>query len=248
MGEATSISWADMTFNPWIGCTHVSDACDNCYAERDFDKRKHWAKWGAGNPRIRTSAGYWRQPLTWNERARRTGYRPRIFCASLADVFDNEADPAWRADLWQLIRDTPLLHWMLLTKRIGNAPKMLPPDWQSGAFAHVGLMATLENQQVWDRDFPKLMRVPAAWHGVSIEPMLGPIDIGNAWLDWIITGGESGPHFRLTEVDWVRSIRDQCQRGGIAFHHKQWGGLRSKQNGCLLDGVDYKELPQALRH
>ena len=69
---------------------------------------------------------------------------------------------------------------MLLTKRIGNAAKMLPSDWQSGAFAHVGLMATLKNQQVWDRDFPKLMRVPAAWHGVSIEPMLGPIDIGNA--------------------------------------------------------------------
>jgi protein gp37 len=130
MGEVTSISWADTTFNPWIGCTHVSDACENCYAERDFDNRHHRAKWGAGNPRSRTSVGYWQNPFKWNERAQRTGYRPRIFCASLADIFDNEVDSAWRADLWQVIRDTPLLHWMLLTKRIGNAQKMLPPDWQ----------------------------------------------------------------------------------------------------------------------
>jgi protein gp37 len=231
----------------------VSDACDHCYAEADFDHRKHRVQWGAGNPRSRTSVGYWRQPYVWNKRAQQTGYRPRVFCASLADVFDNEVDPAWRADLWQVIRDTPLLHWMLLTKRIGNVPKMLPPDWRSsttgcGAFAHVGLMATLENQEVWDRDFPKLMRAPAAWHGVSMEPMLGPIDIGDAQPDWIITGAESGPHFRRTEVAWVRSIRDQCRRNQIAFHHKQWSGLRPKQNGCLLDGVDHKEFPQALGH
>jgi protein gp37 len=174
MGKVTNISWADHTFSPWIGCTHVSAACDHCYAERDFDKRHHRVEWGAGNPRSRTSVGYWRQPFTWNERARRTGYRPRVFCASLADVFDNEIDPAWRADLWQVIRDTPLLHWMLLTKRIGNAQKMLPSDWQSGAFAHVGLMATLENQQVWDRDFPKLM------HTGNLARRL---DRADAWSD-----------------------------------------------------------------
>jgi protein gp37 len=189
MGEVTGISWSDSTFNPWIGCTEVSDACQGCYAREDFDKRKHFVKWGVGNPRHRTVAGYWRQPYGWNRKAEKTGYRPRIFCASLADVFDNEVDPQWRSDLWQVIRDTPLLRWMLLTKRIGDAAKMLPQDWP---FPHVGLMTTLENQEVWDRDYRKLIAVPAAWHGVSIEPMLGPVDIGDARPDWIITAARAG--------------------------------------------------------
>jgi hypothetical protein len=111
------------------------------------------------------------------------------------------------------MRKTPLLHWMLLTKRIGNAAKMLPPDWP---FAHAGLMATLENQQVWDRDYPKLIRIPAAWHGVSAEPLLGPIDIG-------IVGGESGLHHRSIDPRWVPSLRDQCARNGIAFHFNAVG-------------------------
>jgi protein gp37 len=240
MGEVTAISWADHTFNPWIGCTRVSPACQNCYAARDNARHRWTNGWGTGVPRHRTAVSNWAQPLRWSRRAALTGYRPRVFCASLADVFDNEVDPAWRADFFDLIRDTPNLRWMLLTKRIGNAAKMLPADWP---FAHVGLMSTLESQEVWDRDFPKLMRTEAAWHGVSIEPMLGPIDIGDARPDWIITGGESGPNHRTIEVTWVRAMRDQCVRNGIAFHHKQWGGLRPKQNGCLLDGVEHKAFP-----
>lgn len=167
----------------------------------------------------------------------------RVFCASLADVFDNEVDPNWRDDLWRLIKQTPNLRWLLLSKRIGNAPKMLPPDWP---YPNAGLMATLANQAEWDRDFPKLMRVPSAWHGVSAEPLLGPINIGDAKPDWIITGGESGANFRVTEVEWVRSLRNQCAANGIAFHHKQWGGIRPKSNGCELDGREHKEFPAAL--
>ncbi len=245
MAEQTAISWADATFNPWIGCTKVSTgpqgACELCYAERD-NKRRGWVPgWGPGVPRRRTKT--WGEPLKWNRKAAETGNRPRVFCASLADVFDNEVEPAWRDDLWQLLRVTPNLRWMLLTKRIGNAPKMLPPDWP---FAHVGLMATLATQEEWDRDYHKLAAVPAAWHGVSVEPMLGPIDIGDARPDWIITGGESGAGFRHTNPDWIRSMRDQCAAAGIAFHHKQWGGARPKENGCALDGREHKEFPQAL--
>ena len=120
---------------------------------------------------------------------------------------------------------------------------MLPPDWP---FAHAGLMATLESQEVWDRDFPKLMRVPAAWHGVSAEPLLGPIDIGDARPEWIITGGESGFGFRPLDMDWIRSLRDQCARNGVAFHFKQSGGIRGNDAGCLIDGVEHKHFPQAL--
>ena len=243
MAEISEISWTDSTFNPWIGCTKVSDACEKCYAERDNKHRKWTPGWGTGVPRHRTSKGYWDQAPRWNRKAAQTGYRPRIFCASLADVFDNEAPQEWRDDLWQLLRETPNLRWMLLTKRIGNATKMLPPDWP---FPNAGLMATLENQEVWDRDYHKLIATPAAWHGVSAEPLLGHIDIGDARHDWIITGGESGPGFRPLDMNAVRSLRAQCARNGIAFHHKQNGGIHGKANGCLLDGVEYKNFPPAL--
>ncbi len=241
MAEETAISWADATFNPWIGCTKISPACDHCYAARDNERRGWVDGWGAGVPRRRTKT--WGDPKRWNKKAEQTGYRPRVFCASLADVFDNEVPDEWRTDLWQLIRETPNLRWMLVTKRIGNAVKMLPPDWP---FSHVGIISTLENQTTWDRDYPKLERTQAAWHGVSAEPLLGPINIGDARPDWIITGGESGPNHRFTDPAWVRSMRDQCAANGIAFHHKQWGGLRPKQNGCLIDGVEHKHFPSAL--
>jgi protein gp37 len=243
MAENSAISWTDHTFNPWIGCTRVSPACDHCYAARDNERHGWVTGWGPGVPRHRTAASTWAKPRLWNRNAALTGDRPRVFCASLADVFDNEVDPSWRVDLWDLIRETPHLRWIMLTKRIGNAAKMLPPDWP---FAHVGLMATLESQAVWDRDFPKLMAIPAAWHGVSAEPLLGPIDIGDAKPDWIITGGESGAVRRPLDMDAVRSLRDQCARNGVTFHHKQNGGLHGKDAGCLVDGVEHKHFPAAL--
>lgn len=243
MAEISAISWCDATFNPFIGCSKVSAACDHCYAERDNSRRGWVPGWGPGVPRRRTSAANWQQPLKWNRKAALTGYKPRVFCASLADVFDNEAPQAWRDDLWQLLRKTPNLRWILLTKRIGNAAKMLPPDWP---FQNAGLMSTLENQEVWDRDYPKLARTPAAWHGISAEPLLGRIDIGNARPDWIITGGESGPGFRNLDMDAVRFMRDQCARNGITFHHKQNGGFRGKDAGCLVDGVEHKHFPPQL--
>jgi protein gp37 len=242
---ASLISWTDEVFNPWIGCTHVSPACDNCCAQRDAQGRFKLARWGTGEPRRRTAPATWQRPIAWNRKAARTGYRTRVFSGFWCDVFDNEVPDEWRIDLWELISATPNLRWMLLTKRIGNAVKMLPADWPA-AFPHVGLMATIANQDEWDRDFRKLMAVPAAWHGVSVEPMLGPIDIGDARPDWIITGGESGPVRRITDIAWVRSMRDQCARSGIAFYHKQNGGLRGKDSGCELDGREHKDFPAAL--
>lgn len=243
--------------NPWVGCTKVGPGCDHCYAERD-NKRHKWVSetgvdgqrrgvWGTGAPRRRTKT--WGDPIRWNREAGFTGARPRVFCASLADVFDNEVPQEWRDDLWDLIARCYNLRWMLLTKRIGNATKMLPADWGhewSRRYRHVGLMATIVNQEEWDRDFGKLMAVPAAWHGVSAEPLLGRIDIGDARPDWIITGGESGPHFRPLDMDAVRWMQAQCARNGIAYHHKQNGGITGKARGCLIDGAEYKAFPEAL--
>jgi protein gp37 len=246
MAEQTAISWADATFNPWIGCDEVSiertggGGCDHCYA-RELAQRYGWAKWGPKEPRHRTKD--WGAPLRWDRKAAKAGTRPRVFCASLADVFDTHVDPQWRTDLWQIIRDTPNLRWMLLTKRIGNAARMLPPDWP---FENAGLMATIVNQMEFDRDYHKLAETPATWHGISMEPLLGEIHIGEAKPDWIITGGESGRYFRHTNPDWIRSLREQCQRNDIAFHFKQWGGVNPKANGCELDGREYKAFPAAL--
>jgi protein gp37 len=248
MAEQSAISWTDATFNPWIGCTKVSPACDFCYAARDNERRKWVDGWGPGVPRRRTKT--WGDPVKWDRKAALTGERPRVFCASLADVFDNEVPDEWRVDLWKLVKATPNLRWILLTKRIGNARKMLPPDWGDG-YPNAGLMATLADQEEWDRDLPKLMQTPAAWHGVSAEPLLGTIDMRPAMLrhgfpDWVITGGESGPKRRPLDMDAVRSIRDQCAEYGITFHHKQNGGLRGKDAGCLVDGVEHKNFPPAL--
>ncbi len=263
MAENSKIEWCDHTFNPWIGCTKVSPACDHCYAEALMDKRMGKAKWGAGQPRVRTGAANWNMPLRWNREAERTGVRPRVFCASLADVFDNEVPARWRADLFRMIRSTPYLDWLLLTKRIGNARAMIDeardfdasgPIWP---WPNVWLGATVVNQAEADRDIPKLLAVPAAKRFLSIEPMLGGIQLGlcdcdngsvaapggaggvtcpkcsgtgGRMLDWIIVGGESGPGARPMHPDWARSIRDQCAAAGVPFFFKQWGEWLPGQN------------------
>jgi hypothetical protein len=117
VGERTSISWTDHTFNPWIGCTRLSPACDHCYAA-SLALRYGWTAWDAP-PRL-TSDENWKKPRGWNRKAQVDDVRRRVFYASLADVFDNQAEDAWRARLWQLIAETPHLDWMLLTKRPQN--------------------------------------------------------------------------------------------------------------------------------
>ena len=109
MAEST-IEWTDFTFNGWIGCTRVSPGCENCYAAAQ-DKFRGWTAegWGAGKPRRRTSESNWKQPLRWNKVAVSTRVRARVFCSSLADVFDNEAPDEWRAELAKLIVSTPML-------------------------------------------------------------------------------------------------------------------------------------------
>lgn len=156
MAETSEISWTQATFNPWIGCTKVSPACDHCYAERDNARRGWVTGWGPDAPRRRTKS--WGDPLRWNRKAEASGRPLRVFAASLADIFDNEVPEEWRVDFWALLRATPALRWILLTKRIGNAGRMLPADWP---YAHVGLMATIVTQKEWDRDWPRLAATAA---------------------------------------------------------------------------------------
>jgi len=260
MSENSKIEWTDHTFNPWEGCQKVGPGCDNCYAENRNARFAGGAaiNWGPGAPRRRTSAANWRKPLVWNRDAgvfyAAHGRRQRVFCASLADVFDNAVDPQWRDDLFALIEQTPNLDWLLLTKRIGNVGNMLPVPFDfDRLYPNVWLGATICNQAEADRDIPKLLAVPAARRFLSMEPLLGPVDLeypvslfpgGPArccgghecgcggrptdppliyGIDWIIVGGESGPGARPMHPDWARSLRDQCTAAGVPFLFKQWG-------------------------
>lgn len=224
MADTTKIEWTDATFNPWVGCSKISLACANCYAEG-------WAK-RAGNPELwqgerrRTSAANWRMPVKLNAKAMAMaeGRRIRVFCASLADVFDNQVPTEWRTDLWALIRATPSLDWQLLTKRPQNIAKMLPPDWGNG-WPNVWLGTTTENREEMLRRGAALKAIPATVRFWSAEPLLGDLGEIPAELmpDWVIAGGESGPGARPMHPDWARSLRDQCAAAGVAFHFKQWG-------------------------
>lgn len=251
MAENSKIEWTHHTFNPVTGCQKVGPGCDNCYAE-GWAKRSGLVKWGAGEARRPTSEAYWRQPLKWDREAAAAGERRRVFCASLADVFDNAWPVGIREKLFELIKATPHLDWMLLTKRPGNIAKMLPPDWGSG-YPNVWLGCTVVNQAEADRDIPKLMAVPARVRFLSMEPLLGPVDLtaldmGGFWfnattgemeghglilppLDLVIVGGESGHAARPMHPDWPISLRDQCIAAGVAFHFKQWGEFEAHQIG-----------------
>lgn len=181
MAENSKIEWTDHTFNPWMGCTKVSPACDNCYAEVQTGRFKQ-VGWGPHAPRKRTSNGYWEVPMKWNRKAEGAENRPRVFCASLADVFDNHKSilPEWREDLWQLIRSTPNLDWLLLTKRPQNIERYLPADWGEG-WINVWLGTTVENQTEAERRISQLLNVPASIRFLSCEPLLGSLDL-TPWL------------------------------------------------------------------
>lgn len=251
MTKNTKIEWAHHTFNPSVGCTKVSPACDHCYAE-GWAKRSGMVKWGTQAERRRTSESNWRQPIKWNAEAERLGVQYRVFCASLGDWADNAVPLQWQLDLAAVIDRTPNLIWLLLTKRIGNAKALLDKMFPSGMPENVWIGATICNQQEAERDILKVLDIPAAKRFLSIEPLLGPINLAqmqsgarvldvlqgggfhethfeplphdhHPCVDWVIVGGESGHGARPMHPKWVRSLRDQCLAAEVPFFFKQHG-------------------------
>lgn len=282
MGEQTKIEWCDHTFNPWRGCAKVAAGCANCYAET-LSKRNPGTLgvWGEQGTRVAASAAMWNEPLKWNTQAKKDGVRRKVFCASLADVFEDwrgsVSKPSGevmhdlgldglRAHLFSLIDSTPYLDWLLLTKRPeniarfwGHAASMTEPMHRP----NVWLGTSIANQSDADRNIPLLLKCrdlsPVLF--VSAEPLLGPVDLccvrlphsgspynclaGRLWhlgewidvrdteptIDWLIVGGESGPHARPMHPDWARSLRDQCQAAGVPLFFKQWGEWHENGEG-----------------
>jgi protein gp37 len=218
----SKIEWTDHTFNPWWGCTKVSPGCQFCYAETESKRRGHDV-WGPGRSRRELSDNHWRQPRRWNREAEELGVRHRVFCASMADVFEKDAPQDEQERLWQLIEETPRLDWQLLTKRPERIQDCLPPTWLSDPLPNVWLGTSIENKDYTWR-IKELVKVPAVVHFLSVEPLLGPIPrIPLADIEWVIVGGESGPSARPLNPAWVRQIRDRCLSRHIPFFFKQWG-------------------------
>lgn len=251
MGANTAIQWCDHTFNPWIGCAKVSTGCKFCYAEHQMDHRWNRVQWGPGKPRIRTTVANWRKPLTWNAQALAEGKRYRVFCASLADVFDAEAPQGWRRDLFALIEATSHLDWLLLTKRPGSVMHMVPGSWQEHFPRNVWLGTSIENQAAANERIPILATIPASVRFLSIEPLVDEVDLllGQLWgyshpmtyVHWIIVGGESGHGAGAMKPWWVERLEAQARTmHNIPFFFKQTGevlarelGLKDRKGGKL---------------
>lgn len=255
MGENSGIQWTTHTFNPWVGCQRVSPGCTNCYAEA-YDKRVGGLpknqrqdpnvpelRWGPKAPRVRTSLANWRKPVAWNAAAKEAGRRDRVFCSSLADVFEDRGDLVkHRLDLFELILKTPELDWLLLTKRPENIARLMPVlNLGAKPWPNVWLGTTVEDQQRADERIPELLKVPAVVRFLSIEPLLehvelrhlllstGRADVGLAPLeagqqiDWMIIGGESGSNARPFQLQWARELVEQARDVGASPFVKQMG-------------------------
>lgn len=258
MGADSKIQWTTHTFNPWIGCTKVSDGCKNCYAE-SYDKRvrglngRQPRRWGPTAARERTSPANWRKPLQWDAEAKKANRRDRVFCASLADVFDDHpsVEPQWRVDLFALIEKTPHLDWLLLTKRPEKAA-----DWMGGS-SGAGLSAppipnawwgtTVENQEQARKRIPWLLEIPARVRFLSMEPLLEGVDLERiaivepkpphgpgAYLN-ALTGHIAGPDDMGPRVDWV-IVGGESGPGARPFDLR-WA--RDIQRQCRSAGVAF---------
>ena len=245
MATESKIEWTTHTFNPWWGCTKVTDGCRNCYAE-NLSNRYGFAVWGAGATRRTFGEKHWQQPIKWNADAQAKGERARVFCASMADVFDENAPEGELQRLWDIIAQTPFLDWQLLTKRPQRIATHLPDDW-NGGYANVWLGTSVEDERVLDR-VTDLVSVPAVVHFLSVEPLIGPIsNLPLEDIEWVIVGGESGPRARAMEKEWAVSIFRQCRAANVPFFFKQWGGVRKHLHGRELNNRTYSEMPRLRR-
>lgn len=248
MGKNTEIQWCDATWNPWMGCTKISEGCKNCYMFRD-QKR-----FGKDPTEIRRSKTTLNDPLKWKEPR-------RIFVCSWSDFFHEDVPDEWRRATWEIMYHMKEHTFLILTKRPENISDMLPAGWIEGMWKYmrnVWFGVSVENQKRATERIPKLLQTPAAVHFVSAEPLLSPIEF-DGWLkdfderqnfiNWVITGGESDfKNPRPFDLDWARSIRDECQMAGVKYFHKQHGGskkINGTWGGRELDGRTWDEFPDA---
>lgn len=267
MADNTRIQWTDRTWNPWQGCTKVSPGCDQCYMYRD--KKRY-----GDNPAVVVRS---KDPTFWRPfKKGKTGWKSgdRVFVCSWSDFFHPAADN-WRPAAWRIIRERPDLIFQILTKRPQYIAKRLPQDWGEG-WPNVWLGATVEDQPRANERIPILLPIPAAVHFVSIEPMLGEVDLdgtpagqaigpcgqcgktksnpeceacmGIPSLDWVIVGGETGPGARPMQTDWLQSVFDQCNTAGVPFFYKKAGDHLKRLDPHIEESINLpRQFPEVRR-
>jgi protein gp37 len=252
MGDSTSIEWTDHTFNPWWGCSRVSPACRFCYADRDAQRYGHQL-WRRHGERRMLSEANWARPLKWNRDAERAGGPARVFCASMADVFEDHPDiEEPRRRLWDVIASTPWLRWQILTKRPENVAHMAP--WGRRWPGHVWLGTSVENQRYANERIPLLLKSGARTLFLSCEPLLGPVDLRTVpyrgdvpyWLDVLDGRYRTGERYQwgtdfsfglatLGRIGWVIAGGESGPKARAS--HPGW--FRSLRDQCASARVPF---------
>lgn len=236
MGAKSSIEWTDSTWNPVTGCTKISPGCANCYAERMAKRLQAMGQPNYANGfQVTTHPHMLEKPLEWQQ-------AQVIFVNSMSDLFHRDVPDAFVRDVFRVMGQADWHLFQVLTKRserLASLAASLP--WAE----HIWAGVSIENQDYVSR-MDHLREVPAAVRFVSFEPLIGPIcELHLTGIDWVIVGGESGPGARPMEQNWVIEIRDRCLDAGVAFFFKQWGGVRKKKAGRMLEGRMWDEMPAA---
>lgn len=244
----SKIEWTHHTFNPWWGCVKVSEACAHCYAERDAKRYGHDV-WGPDKPRRFQSDKYWEAPLQWDRDAAQAGEKHRVFCASMADVFEDYQGPNanklfWeRRTLWELIEVTPSLIWLLLTKRPENIIRMVPNDWRRNWPKNVWPGTTTEDQPNANKRIPELLKVPARVRFLSCEPVLGPVNLAMAYPDgFAVCSNQNCGHFGMWD-----SIR-QCVNCDSREENPDNGDCAKCNKGTMTDICPKCEASECYEH
>ncbi len=234
MSHNSSIEWTTTTWNPTTGCTKISPGCKYCYAERLAHRLKLMGqeKYANGfsltlHPEVVTDPYSWKKPRI-------------VFVDSMSDLFHEEIPLDFIKSIFKVMLNTPQHTYQILTKR---AEKLHELSDQLSWPNNVWMGVTVETSEYRSR-IDLLRQVPAKTRFLSLEPLLEPIkgiDLND--ISWVIVGGESGPHARPMEKDWVRSIQTQCSVARVPFFFKQWGGINKKRAGRALDGRKYDEMP-----
>jgi protein gp37 len=225
----TSIEWTDKTWNPTTGCTKVSPGCKFCYAEAITQRF-------AGS--FPNGFQFTMHPIRLEE-PKRWRTPSRVFVNSMSDLFHEEMPLEFLQQIFRVMKDCPQHIFQVLTKRHQRMLELAPLlEWAPNIWMGVSV-----ETQKYTKRIDYLRNVPATVRFLSCEPLLGPLDLDLTGIHWVITGGESGQHHRPIEIDWVRSIREQCELMGVAFFHKQWGGRTPKSGGRELDGRIWEQLP-----
>lgn len=236
MGAQTSIEWTDATWNPVVGCTKISPGCANCYAftlaERFRGVPGHPFENGFD---LRLAPHRLQDPLSWR--------KPRkIFTCSMSDMFHEQIPLDYIKAIFNVMESANWHTFQILTKRSRRLAELAPCfSWPSNVWIGVSVETARYVPRIHE-----LATVPAALRFLSLEPLLGPIDLlPLEGISWVIAGGESGHRARQMDPNWARSIRDQCDRAGVAFFFKQYGGRRDKRGGASaqLDGKLWHQFP-----